>query len=112
MNKVPESRSLPAVWTLLPRSGGRKRASLRRDVTSLGAHSQASVCLASSAGRWCSPPCWAWCWACIDRHYPDQHFWTLTFMVAGLVLGCWNAWHWIVREQREIEREQKENGHE
>jgi ATP synthase protein I len=49
---------------------------------------------------------------CIDRHYPDQHFWTLTFMVAGLVLGCWNAWHWIVREQREIEREQKENDHE
>ena len=36
----------------------------------------------------------------------------IAVMVAGLVLGCWNAWHWIVREQREIEREQKENGHE
>ncbi len=33
-----------------------------------------------------------------DRHHPGAHSWTLALLVAGLVIGCANAWHWLVRE--------------
>ncbi len=36
----------------------------------------------------------------LDRHYPGNHAWTLALLVAGLVLGCFNAWRWIVKEER------------
>jgi ATP synthase protein I len=35
-----------------------------------------------------------------DRHHPGLHAWTLTLLVAGLVLGCANAWHWISSEDK------------
>lgn len=35
--------------------------------------------------------------------------WTLTGLVVGLTLGCLNAWYWVSREQRDIERER--DGH-
>ncbi|MET3131448.1 ATP synthase protein I [Oxalobacteraceae bacterium GrIS 1.11] len=44
----------------------------------------------------------------LDRHYPGQHGWTLALLVAGLVLGCFNAWHWVVKEERAIRREQED----
>jgi ATP synthase protein I len=31
----------------------------------------------------------------LDRHHPGTHSWTLAFLVAGLVLGCAIAWHWV-----------------
>ena len=34
----------------------------------------------------------------LDQHYPGQHAWTLALLVAGLVLGCFNAWRWIAKE--------------
>jgi len=34
----------------------------------------------------------------LDRHYPGAHSWTLALMAAGLVLGCFNAWVWIAKE--------------
>lgn len=43
----------------------------------------------------------------IDKHYPGDHSWTLALLALGLVLGCFNAWHWISKEDREI-REQEE----
>jgi ATP synthase protein I len=46
----------------------------------------------------------------LDRHYPQQYSWTLALLVAGLMIGCWNAWHWIVKEDKEMQQEQ-ENGH-
>jgi ATP synthase protein I len=33
--------------------------------------------------------------AWLDRHHPNGHSWTLALLVAGLVLGCANAWHWV-----------------
>ncbi|MHB8354512.1 MAG: AtpZ/AtpI family protein [Burkholderiales bacterium] len=48
-------------------------------------------------------------WA--DKHYPGSHSWTLMLLAIGLGLGCFNAWHWVAREGREI-REQEENNHE
>ena len=42
----------------------------------------------------------------LDRHYPGEHAWTLALLVAGLALGCFNAWHWVAREHQEIRDEQ------
>lgn len=47
----------------------------------------------------------------IDKHYPGSHSWTLTLLAIGLGLGCFNAWHWVTKEDREI-HEQEENNHE
>ncbi len=47
----------------------------------------------------------------IDKHYPGSHSWTLALLAIGLGLGCFNAWHWVTKEDREI-REQEENNHE
>jgi len=33
-----------------------------------------------------------------DRHHPGARSWTLMLLVAGLVIGCANAWHWVARE--------------
>jgi ATP synthase protein I len=41
----------------------------------------------------------------LDRHYPGPHSWTLALLVGGLVIGCWNAWHWVAREQQEMHEE-------
>ena len=35
-------------------------------------------------------------WA--DRRHPGTHSWTLALLVAGLVVGCFNAWHWVAKE--------------
>lgn len=42
----------------------------------------------------------------LDGRYPGGRSWTLALLVAGLALGCLNAWHWVSREGREI-REQE-----
>ncbi len=41
----------------------------------------------------------------LDTHHPGAHPWTLALLVAGLCLGCFNAWHWISREDRAIHRQ-------
>ena len=48
----------------------------------------------------------------LDRHHPGGRSWTLALLVAGLVLGCFNAWRWVAKEQREIKREQENGKHE
>lgn len=45
----------------------------------------------------------------LDRHYPARHSWTLTLLVAGLCIGCWNAWRWITEEQADIRTEDHPN---
>ena len=47
----------------------------------------------------------------IDKHYPGSHSWTLALLAIGLGLGCFNAWHWVTKEEREI-HEQEEINHE
>ena len=46
----------------------------------------------------------------LDSHHPGNHSWTLALLIAGLVLGCLNAWHWVDKEDREM-REDQENHH-
>ncbi len=38
----------------------------------------------------------------LDRNTVGTRSWTLALLVAGLCLGCLNAWHWIARESRAI----------
>jgi len=47
----------------------------------------------------------------LDKHYPGSHPWTLALLVAGLALGCLNAWHWIAKEEKAM-RDEQEDGHE
>lgn len=51
--------------------------------------------LGAALGRW------------LDKYYPGPHSWTLALLVAGLVLGCVNAWHWIDKEDKAMGEEQK-----
>ena len=45
----------------------------------------------------------------LDRHHPGKHAWTLALLVAGLSIGCLNAWHWVAKEEKEIRAEQEDN---
>ena len=36
----------------------------------------------------------------LDQHNTDGRSWTLALLVAGLALGCMNAWHWIAKEDQ------------
>ena len=47
----------------------------------------------------------------IDRRDPGGRSWTLALLVAGLALGCWNAWRWVAKED-EAMREAQKNGDE
>ena len=47
----------------------------------------------------------------LDKHYPGSHSWTLMLLAIGLGLGCFNAWHWVAKEDKEI-HEQEEDNHE
>lgn len=36
----------------------------------------------------------------LDYRYPQGRSWTLALLMAGLVLGCFNAWHWVTKEEQ------------
>lgn len=40
----------------------------------------------------------------LDKHHAGQHPWTLALLMAGLVLGCFNAWHWVDKEDRAMHK--------
>jgi ATP synthase protein I len=41
----------------------------------------------------------------LDHHHPGGHSWTLALLVAGLTLGCANAWHWLSQQDKEMNNE-------
>jgi ATP synthase protein I len=45
----------------------------------------------------------------LDKHHPGSHSWTLALLVAGLVIGCFNAWHWVAKEDKAMRDEQENN---
>ena len=47
----------------------------------------------------------------LDRRYPGGHSWTLALLVAGLAIGCLNAWRWIAKEDKAM-RDEREDGDE
>ena len=42
----------------------------------------------------------------LDQHFPGRHAWTLALLVAGLAIGCFNAWHWVTKEGNAIQNDQ------
>ena len=47
----------------------------------------------------------------LDERHPGRHAWTLALLVAGLTIGCLNAWHWVAKEEQAM-RKDRENGDE
>jgi len=45
----------------------------------------------------------------LDKHHPGEHPWTLALLMAGLTIGCLNAWHWVAKEDKEMREEQDDN---
>ena len=45
----------------------------------------------------------------LDDHHPGEHSWTLALLVAGLVAGCFNAWHWIAKEEKAMRDDGKDD---
>jgi ATP synthase protein I len=45
----------------------------------------------------------------LDNHHPGSHSWTLMLLAIGLGLGCFNAWHWVAKEDREIHEQEEDN---
>ena len=44
----------------------------------------------------------------LDKHHAGRHSWTLALLMAGLAIGCWNAWHWVAKEQSEMHEDQED----
>ena len=44
----------------------------------------------------------------LDNRHPGSHSWTLMLLVIGLVIGCWNAWHWVAKEEKKMREEDEE----
>jgi len=44
----------------------------------------------------------------LDQRYPGGRSWTLALLVAGLAIGCLNAWHWVAKEDQTIKKERED----
>lgn len=44
----------------------------------------------------------------LDRQHASAHSWTLALLMAGLTIGCLNAWHWVAREDRAMHDDEAE----
>ena len=47
----------------------------------------------------------------VDNHHLGNRSWTLALLVAGLAIGCFNAWHWVANEDKAM-RDEQEGGDE
>jgi ATP synthase protein I len=45
----------------------------------------------------------------IDRHFPSGHSWTLELLIAGLIAGCAQAWHWVSKEEKSMRKERDDH---
>lgn len=41
----------------------------------------------------------------LDERHSGSHSWTLALLVSGLALGCFNAWHWVAKEDKAMREE-------
>jgi ATP synthase protein I len=42
----------------------------------------------------------------LDSRHVGGGSWTLALLIAGLVLGCWNAWHWVTKEEKAMREDE------
>jgi ATP synthase protein I len=47
----------------------------------------------------------------LDSRYPGGRSWTLALLMAGLTLGCINAWHWVSREDEAMHKDDDQEPH-
>ena len=47
----------------------------------------------------------------LDGRFPGGRSWTLALMAAGLVLGCFNAWHWVSSEEAAMREQEGDESH-
>ena len=45
----------------------------------------------------------------LDNRHPGTHPWTLALLMAGLTIGCFTAWHWISRQDKEMHADDEED---
>jgi ATP synthase protein I len=45
----------------------------------------------------------------LDKHHPGTHPWTLALLVAGLAIGCLNAWFWVAKEDKAMRDEPEDD---
>ncbi|QDV69701.1 Putative F0F1-ATPase subunit (ATPase_gene1) [Rosistilla carotiformis] len=45
----------------------------------------------------------------LDRRFPRDQSWTLMLLVAGLLLGCFNAWMWVSKEDKAMHEEKDDH---
>jgi ATP synthase protein I len=43
----------------------------------------------------------------LDGLNPGGRSWTPALLVAGLAIGCWNAWHWVTKEDKAMRDEEE-----
>lgn len=43
----------------------------------------------------------------LDARHPGTHSWTLALLVAGLAIGCLNAWHWVAKQDKAMHADQE-----
>ena len=46
----------------------------------------------------------------IDLTWPASQSWTLMLLLIGLIIGCVNAWFWVNRQRKSINRERENEG--
>lgn len=44
----------------------------------------------------------------LDKNYLQSFSWTLTFLLSGLVAGCFMAWNWVNKEDKKIHQDKEE----
>jgi ATP synthase protein I len=44
----------------------------------------------------------------VDQHYPSKYSWTLMLLLMGLIVGCFNAWHWVDSQYKEMQEDPHE----
>ena len=47
--------------------------------------------------------------AWLDKRRPGVHSWTLSLLIAGLSLGCANAWYWVAKQSQDIRADEEKD---
>jgi ATP synthase protein I len=45
----------------------------------------------------------------LDNRHAGQHSWTLALLMAGLVIGCFNAWAWVSKEDKAMQEDREDD---
>jgi ATP synthase protein I len=45
----------------------------------------------------------------LDDRYPGKFSWTLALLMAGLAIGCLNAWRWVANEDKAMREDRSDD---